>query len=142
MNVEIYKLPMSGPEDLSGLRTLIEDGTITPNEIAAIIVKTEGNGNVNDFTRGYTTFAIKSMLSNYLDCTLSNVSERVSIVCSGGCEGVMSPHATVFTKKNANENKVSDVSNGHFICTKCTSFTSSILAYCIASLTAFATSIA
>ncbi len=108
MNVEIYKFPMNGPEDLSGLRTLIEDGTITPNEIAAIIVKTEGNGNVNDFTRGYSTFAIKSMLSNYLDCTHSNVSERVSIVCSGGCEGVMSPHATVFTKKNANENIVSD----------------------------------
>ena len=107
MKTEIYKFPMNGPEDLSGLRSLVEDGTVIPNEIVAIIAKTEGNGNVNDFTRGYTTFAIKSMLSNYLDCTHSNVSERVSIVCSGGCEGVMSPHATVFTKKNVNENKVS-----------------------------------
>ena len=47
MKTEIYKFPMNGPEDLSGLRSLVEDGTVIPNEIVAIIAKTEGNGNVN-----------------------------------------------------------------------------------------------
>ena len=56
MKIEIYKFPMNGPEDLSGLRSLVEDGTVIPNEIVAIIAKTEGNGNVNDFTRGSVSY--------------------------------------------------------------------------------------
>ena len=39
MKTEIYKFPMNGPEDLSGLRNLVENGTIIPNEIVAIIAK-------------------------------------------------------------------------------------------------------
>jgi len=37
----------------SELDHLIAAGTILASEVAAIIGKTEGNGGVNDFTRGY-----------------------------------------------------------------------------------------
>jgi len=37
---------------MSGLIGLIEDGALDPAHIAAILVKTEGNGGVNNFTRG------------------------------------------------------------------------------------------
>ena len=38
---------------MSGLIGLIEDGALDPAHIAAILVKTEGNGGVNNFTREY-----------------------------------------------------------------------------------------
>ena len=103
MNVEVNKIPMDAPDDVVRLRSMIERGTIKVENIAAIILKTEGNGNVNDFTRGFGMYAIQTMLSEYLKCSRSEVSERISIVCSGGCEGVMSPHATIFTKTDRSD---------------------------------------
>jgi cyanuric acid amidohydrolase len=98
MKIAVHKVVMNAPDDTHGIIDLIENNTVKPDEIVAIIVKTEGNGNVNDFTRGFATYVIQSLLARYLKCSKSMVSEKVSIVCSGGCEGVMSPHATIFTK--------------------------------------------
>ena len=103
MKIGVYKVSMARPDDLGGLKDLIEKGTIKPAEIIAVIAKTEGNGNVNDFTRGFTTLAIQDFLSDLLDCRRDQVGKKVSIVCSGGCEGVMSPHATIFTKSDAGQ---------------------------------------
>lgn len=100
MKIGVYKIPMDRPDDLDGLRVLIETGKVRAAEIMAVIAKTEGNGNVNDFTRGFTTLAIQNYLAELLSCRRDQVGERVSIVCSGGCEGVMSPHATIFTKSS------------------------------------------
>ena len=102
-SVGVYKISMDAPDDMQGIVHLMENNTLNAEEIVAIIVKTEGNGNVNDFTRGFATYRIQTLLSEYLNCSRSNVSERLSIVCSGGCEGVMSPHATVFVKGNRNK---------------------------------------
>lgn len=98
MKIDVFKIPMAKPDDLDGLTLLIEEKEIDPNEIVAIVAKTEGNGNVNDFTRGFTTLAIQDFLSERLNCKRDQIGSKVSIVCSGGCEGVMSPHATVFTR--------------------------------------------
>ena len=54
---------MAGPPDLSGLAALIEDGALDPAAIVAILVKTEGNGGVNDFTREYTCATIATTLA-------------------------------------------------------------------------------
>lgn len=109
MNIEVNKIPMDAPDDVIRLKLMIENGIIKVENIIAIILKTEGNGNVNDFTRGFGMYVIQTMLSEYLKCSKSAVSERISIVCSGGCEGVMSPHATVFTKTDrSNVGKASD----------------------------------
>lgn len=100
MDVMVYKIPMSGPDDVSNLDQLIKDGEIEPKDIIAVLGKTEGNGCVNDFTRGYTTMAFRSFLAKKLQVTEDEVEEKVAFVMSGGTEGVMSPHATIFTKKN------------------------------------------
>jgi len=99
MIVDVHKIPMDAPDDVSGLRKLIDSGEIHPQNIAAILTKTEGNGNVNDFTRGFSTLAFQLLLSEKLRVPREQVSKRVAIINSGGCEGVMSPHATVFTKE-------------------------------------------
>lgn len=98
--VDVFKVPMAGPDDLGGLAQLIKEKKVDPADIVAIIAKTEGNGNVNDFTRGFTTFALQSFFAEHLRCSRDVVSKKISIVCSGGCEGVMSPHATIFAKKS------------------------------------------
>jgi cyanuric acid amidohydrolase len=110
MDVNIYKIPMSGPEDVSGLRDLIDKGDINPSEIVAVLGKTEGNGCVNDFTRGYATQSFKLYLSKVLNKSMEEIGQTIAFIMSGGTEGILSPHATVFTKKEieGNENKESN----------------------------------
>jgi cyanuric acid amidohydrolase len=89
---------MSGPSDVSGVKALIDKGRVAAADIVAILGKTEGNGCVNDFTRGYSTFAFQVMLSEMLGASRDKIAKRVAFVMSGGTEGVLSPHATVFAR--------------------------------------------
>lgn len=89
---------MADPSDARGILQLIDSGAVRAEDIVAIMCKTEGNGCVNDFTRGYTTFALSVALAERLSMPSAAVRERIAFVMSGGTEGVMSPHATVFAK--------------------------------------------
>jgi cyanuric acid amidohydrolase len=95
---DTFRIAMAGPADLSRLTALIEDGALDPAEIVAILVKTEGNGGVNDFTREYTCTTIAATLAPYLRATNAEVERRIAMVVSGGTEGVLSPHATIFAR--------------------------------------------
>ena len=99
MRSQVFRVPMSGPSDVSGVKALIDQGKVAPEDIVAILGKTEGNGCVNDFTRGYSTFAFQVMLSEMLGVSRADVAKRVAFVMSGGTEGVLSPHATVFARR-------------------------------------------
>src|SRR5579862_4626072 len=86
---------MAHPADWSGLARLIAQGDVAPREIVAVLGKTEGNGCVNDFTRAYAASTVELLLRDHgLDHEHMPV-----VVMSGGTEGVMSPHATIFTRK-------------------------------------------
>jgi cyanuric acid amidohydrolase len=95
---DVFRVAMTGPADLSGLSGLIEAGALDPRQIVAMLVKTEGNGGVNDFTREFTGATIAAMLAPLLGCTPDEVDSQVAIVVSGGTEGVLSPHATIFAR--------------------------------------------
>jgi cyanuric acid amidohydrolase len=99
ISIDVVRLPTSGPGDVSGLVRLIEAGDIDPASILAILGKTEGNGGVNDFTREYATSALSFALAPYLASPPRAVEEKIAFVMSGGTEGVLSPHITVFTRK-------------------------------------------
>ncbi len=90
---------MAGPGDVSGIVRLIDDGALDPRAIVAIMGKTEGNGCVNDFTREYATAALAGCLAQRLALTTAEVEQRIAFVMSGGTEGVLSPHMTVFTRR-------------------------------------------
>ncbi len=62
----------------------------------AVLGKTEGNGLVNDFTRGYLTQSLKLLLAEKLATSMDAVAEKVIFVFSGGTEGVLTPHYVVF----------------------------------------------
>ena len=95
---DIFRVAMAGPADVTKLTALIEDGALDPAEIIAILVKTEGNGGVNDFTREYTCATMAATLAPYLDLSNAEVERRIAMVVSGGTEGVLSPHATIFAR--------------------------------------------
>lgn len=96
--VDVYKIPMAGPADVSGLVKLMDAGVLDPCTIVAILGKTEGNGCVNDFTREYATASLAACLASRLAMTAAEVERRVAFVMSGGTEGVLSPHITVFAR--------------------------------------------
>jgi cyanuric acid amidohydrolase len=98
ISVDVVRIPTKGPGDVSGLMRLIAAGKITPEAILAVLGKTEGNGGVNDFTREYAMAALCEALSPQLGLTPRAVEDRIAFVMSGGTEGVLSPHLTVFTR--------------------------------------------
>jgi cyanuric acid amidohydrolase len=101
MKIDVHKVAMSAPSDVSELATLIAAKTVDPAEIVALIGKTEGNGGANDFTRGYATLSYQLLLARHLGITPEEVAARIAFVWSGGTEGVLSPHATIFTRSEA-----------------------------------------
>jgi cyanuric acid amidohydrolase len=100
MSVDVVRIPTSGPGDVSGLLDFIKSGRIKPRSILAILGKTEGNGGVNDFTREYAVAALCGALAPHVDLPPDRVEDRIAFVMSGGTEGVLSPHITVFTRDN------------------------------------------
>lgn len=91
----VHRIIAQGPDDAAGLEAAIAAGTIDPAGILAIFGKTEGNGCVNDFTRGFATQSLTLALARHIG------EERAKAVCyvmSGGTEGAMTPHWTVFER--------------------------------------------
>ena len=97
MQIHVFKIPQQSPDDLSGLEALVAQGQLDPSQVVAILGKTEGNGCVNDFTRGFATQTLKAYLH---DRAGQAVADRAIYVMSGGTEGVLSPHLTVFTRRS------------------------------------------
>ena len=96
MKVDVYKIAQSSPDDLSGLQTLIATQQLDPKTIVAMMGKTEGNGCVNDFTRGFAVATLQSYLRSLIG---DDLTQQIVFVMSGGTEGVLSPHLTVFTRQ-------------------------------------------
>src|SRR5471032_2061587 len=88
---KVLRLATAGPQDTAPLATAIDRGEVDPASIVAIVGKTEGNGCVNDFTRGYATLALRLLLKE----------QRAAIVMSGGTEGGLSPHLLVLSAEEA-----------------------------------------
>ena len=97
----VLRLATAGPQDTASLAVAIKAGEVDPATIVAIVGKTEGNGCVNDFTRGYATLSLKLLLAESLKCAPSEIDKRVAIVMSGGTEGGLSPHLLVFCREPA-----------------------------------------
>jgi len=97
-HVNLYRISMRGPGDVAGLAALLESGEIRAEDIVAILGKTEGNGGVNDFTREYACMSLANLLAAHMRCSADAVEKRVALVMSGGTEGVLSPHMSVFVR--------------------------------------------
>jgi cyanuric acid amidohydrolase len=93
--IEVRKVPIHAVADASELGKLIDDGVMEADRIIAIIGKTEGNGGVNDYTRIIADRAFREIIVEKGSRSVEEV-RQIPIVWSGGTDGVISPHATIF----------------------------------------------
>jgi cyanuric acid amidohydrolase len=104
--IEVRKVPIHSVADASELAKLIDDGVMEADRVIAIIGKTEGNGGVNDYTRIIADRAFREVL--IAKGAPEEQVRQVPIVWSGGTDGVISPHATIFATVPADKAEKSD----------------------------------
>ena len=104
--IEVRQVPIHGVSDASELTKLIDDGVLGANRIIAIIGKTEGNGGVNDYTRIIADRAFREAI--IAKGAAPEQVRQIPIVWSGGTDGVISPHATIFATIPADEAEQTD----------------------------------
>jgi len=99
MAVEVAKVELKSVQDASGLEERILAGQFTADQVVAVVGKTEGNGGVNDFTRLLADHAFRRVLMKHGKRSETEVA-TIPMVWSGGCDGVITPHATVFARND------------------------------------------
>ncbi|MBT7362225.1 MAG: barbiturase, partial [Rhodospirillaceae bacterium] len=100
MAIDVRKIEIKSVSDASGLDEWIASGDAAADEIVAVIGKTEGNGGVNDFTRILSDQAYRAVLMQHGSRSEAEIKE-VPMVWSGGCDGVITPHAVAFASNDA-----------------------------------------
>ena len=99
MAIEVDKVELKNVQDASGMEAAIKKGQFAADEVIAVIGKTEGNGGVNDFTRILADQAFRAALRRLGTRSVEEIAE-IPMVWSGGCDGVITPHATVFARND------------------------------------------
>jgi cyanuric acid amidohydrolase len=92
---KVHRIAANAPDDVSGIEAAIASGRIDAKGVIAVLGKTEGNGLVNDFSRGLATASLAALFRRHLP---ADAAERICLVMSGGTEGGMAPHWTVFER--------------------------------------------
>lgn len=95
MRAVVKRVAAASPDDVSGVEALFDAG-LDLASVVAVLGKTEGNGCVNDFTRGFATRCFEDLFAR-------RGAGDVAIVMSGGTEGALSPHWTVFAREASDE---------------------------------------
>jgi cyanuric acid amidohydrolase len=93
--IEVRKVPLHSVSDASEFAALIDSRVIEADRVIAVIGKTEGNGGVNDYTRIIADRAFREVLLAKGTRSSEQV-KQIPIVWSGGTDGILSPHATIF----------------------------------------------
>jgi cyanuric acid amidohydrolase len=92
----VHRISAAAPDDVSGIEAAITSGRIDPKGVIAVLAKTEGNGLVNDFSRGLATTVLSSLFQRFLP---AEHAAKICLVMSGGTEGAMAPHWIVFERR-------------------------------------------
>jgi len=95
--VDVVKIEIKSVADASGLAEFIASGRFSADQVVAVIGKTEGNGGVNDFTRILSDQAFRKVLLDHGTRDAAAI-KKIPMVWSGGCDGVITPHATIFAR--------------------------------------------
>lgn len=104
MRLRAFAFDTRGPSDVSGLRALFSSGEAKPEELLAVLGKTEGNGGRNDFTRELAMQSLEHLVAPLLGVAPERVQDRVIFSFSGGTEGVVAPHMIAFFRSGEASN--------------------------------------
>jgi cyanuric acid amidohydrolase len=96
---KVHRISAAAPDDVGGIEAAIAAGRIDPKGVIAVLGKTEGNGLVNDFARGYASLSLSLLFQRFM---LPEQAAKICLVMSGGTEGGMAPHWTIFERSESN----------------------------------------
>jgi len=96
---KVHRISSDGPDDVSGIADAIAAKRIDPTGVLAVFGKTEGNGCVNDFSRGFAMTSLTHFFAQHIG---TDAAQKICFVMSGGTEGGMAPHWTVFERAPGN----------------------------------------
>lgn len=92
MKVELYRLPVASPDDVTPLAELIRTGRIQANQISGVIAQNEGDY----YARGFTLHMLEELLSETTGQSCEEVRRRVPLLMIGLAHvGSLSPHLNV-----------------------------------------------
>lgn len=97
--VDMFVSPMATPSDTTGLQKLADSGKIKPDSLVALVGKTEGTGQHDDWGRVWADVALREWTAKFLGIPVGDVAQRVIFVLSGGCPGVITPHIAAVTRE-------------------------------------------
>jgi cyanuric acid amidohydrolase len=89
-SIDIIKAPTSDPSDTAGPLQALRQAGYRASDLLAVVGKTEGNGCVNDFSRGLSAAVWEPL-----------IPDDAITVFSGGTEGVLTPHVTLLVADRA-----------------------------------------
>ena len=92
---QVHTVPMEGPDDVSSVAALFDQGVVDPAHVTAIIAQTEGDGHA----RGYSALSLQLLFAERLAIARVEVSARIPMLMIGGTAGLMCPHVTLFVNK-------------------------------------------
>ncbi|MBI4637224.1 MAG: ring-opening amidohydrolase [Candidatus Rokubacteria bacterium] len=96
MRVELYRLPVASPDDVSPLADLIHKGAIQASEVAAVIAQNEGDY----YARGFTLHMLEELLSGTTGQSRESIRRRVPLLMIGLAHvAPLSPHLNVVVVK-------------------------------------------
>lgn len=110
--VTVDRFVVTDPGNVSTIEGAILSGALRADEVVAVIGKTPGNGLLNDFTRGYLTRSLCDLFGAHTGERAATVASRVPMIFSGGVEGVLSPHVTIFSVREGASGKGGALSIG------------------------------
>jgi len=96
--VDMHVCSMARPSDTAEFAALFDCGGVDPASVVAIVGKTEGTGLHDDSGRELADLRLRETLAQQVGLHRDEVAGRVSMILSGGCYGVISPHVTVITR--------------------------------------------
>ena len=96
---KVHRISAAAPDDVSGIEAAIAAGRINPGGVIAVLGKTEGNGLVNDFSRGLANLQLALLFRRFMP---DDEAAKICLVMSGGTEGAMAPHWIVFERMDGN----------------------------------------
>jgi cyanuric acid amidohydrolase len=95
MRCDVFRVPITAPDDVAGILALIEHGQLAARDVVAVLGKTEGNGCVNDYSRGLAVRRLTELFAGYVG---EDGARQILYIMSGGTEGVLCPHLTVIAR--------------------------------------------
>jgi cyanuric acid amidohydrolase len=99
VHVDLHVCVMRSPDDVSELADLFDHGGARPEEVVAVVGKTEGTGLAGDPVRERADTAVRTLLADRCGVPVEAVADRVPFVLSGGSPGVITPHVALITRR-------------------------------------------